>query len=59
MKILGNKIVYPTHTVECDVVVADAEYMVEMAGCLSTNGSAKQHIIELDNMNNDGSWTVY
>lgn len=57
-KVEGNKIIFAKHVVICSPDVADAEYLAIMADSLSPDGSAKQHVRELDRMNNDGSWTV-
>ena len=62
MQIIDNQIIYANHIVECDPTIGSAEFMLEyvqmMADSLSADGSANDHIIELDDMNNDGSWTV-
>jgi hypothetical protein len=56
--IKGNKIYYADHVVICDPNVYSPEYMEEMSGSLSPNGSASEHKKELYYMNNDGSWTI-
>lgn len=58
MKIVDNKIIYNDHSVVCDPDVANEEYMQFMADELSVNGSAEDHINELDYMNNDGTWSI-
>ena len=57
-KIEHNKIVYADHSVVCDLDVYTSSYMDEMHALLSANGSAEDHISELDAVNNDGTWTI-
>lgn len=56
--IKNNEIHFADHIVVCDPDVADPEYMQEMAASLSDEGSMAGHMNELEDMNNDGSWTV-
>ena len=58
MKIQGNKILYDTHAVVCDPSVASVSYMESMADSLDPNGTAGEHMDELEAMNNDGAWSV-
>ena len=58
MQIQANKIVYANHSVICDPDVYSSEYMEDMASHLSPLGNARIHEEELEDMNNDGSWTV-
>lgn len=57
-KIVDNKIIYADHAVVGDPTIVDAEYLAEMAEELSEEGGREDHIIELEEMNNDGTWTV-
>ena len=60
-----NKIIYPDHVIVFDEALVSKfkeeefpGYMEDMVSWLTPDGSAEDHEQELDDMNNDGSWTV-
>lgn len=57
-KIVNNTILYPTHTVVCDKEVATTDYMLDMLFELTEDGTPEQHLQQLEDVNNDGSWTI-
>lgn len=56
--IYQNRIQYPTHNVLCDPAVHTEDYIIDMAKSLTDNRTAAQHRKELNDMNNDGTWTI-
>lgn len=60
MKIEANAIIYPDHKVVLKLALHKAmpDYIHEMAATLSPTGDSDCHRQELEDMNNDGSWTI-
>lgn len=58
--IKDNAIMFNDHKVvlELELHVDMPDYIHEMFGLLSADGTAEDHVNELEDMNNDGSWTV-
>lgn len=56
--ILNNEILFPMHKVVCLVDVYTPQVMVDVMAGLSPDGDPSVHRAELEDMNNDGSWTV-
>lgn len=59
---LCNFIQYATHRVVCDANLLEQpgmeDYLELMQEELTPNGSAEEHVEQLTDCNNDGSWTV-
>lgn len=59
-----NTINYPHHVVICDTdtyPVGEKEtidYLTDMQETLSADGTADDHVAELESINNDGTWVV-
>lgn len=63
MQVTGNSIIYKDHMVVCNPgrdwsETWTAEYITEMAECLTPDGTMREHAQELRHMNNDGTWGI-